>query len=116
MRHRKKVKKLCRDRDQRRALVRNLARSLVFHEEITTTAAKATETARLADRLVTMAKKGTLHDRRQALRYLGDKALTQKLFSAIAPRYTERNGGYTQVIKAGYRQGDNAARCKVRFV
>ena len=116
MRHRKQGRKLGRTRDQRRALLRNLAKSLIFHEEIVTTRAKACEAARLTERLITLAKKGSLHDRRLVLRLIGDKEIVKKLFSTIGPRYQGRKGGYTQTIKMGYRLGDSAPQCKLRLV
>ncbi len=116
MRHRKKGKKLNRDRDHRVMLLRNLAKCLIFHEEIITTQAKASQVARFTERLITLAKRNSLHHRRLVLRFIGDKEITRKLFSTIVPRYQERQGGYTQIIKMGYRQGDNASQCKLKLV
>ena len=116
MRHKKKGKKLGRDKDQRKALLFNLVKSLIFYEEIVTTQAKAKETARLAEKMITLAKGGSVHHRRIALKFIRDRKVVSKLFSVVAPRYQEQKGGYTQVIKLGYRQGDSALMCKVRLV
>ncbi|MFO8081582.1 MAG: 50S ribosomal protein L17 [Armatimonadota bacterium] len=108
MRHRKDHRKLGRPTDQRMALLRSQVDSLFRHEKIKTTVQKAKETQRMAEKLITTAKRGDLHARRQVLRKVRDKALVAHLFEEIAPRYAERNGGYTRVIRAGRRAGDNA--------
>jgi len=116
MRHRKKGKKLSRTRDQRRALLANQVSDLLFKEEIITTQAKAKETARLAERMITLAKKNSLHHRRLILRTIKNKEIVSKLFSVIVPRYQNQKGGYTKIIKLGYRRGDSALMCKVKLV
>jgi len=116
MRHRKKGKKLERNKAQRKALLSNLVGSLLFHEEIITTKAKAKEAARFCEKMITLAKDNSLHHRRIILRFIRDKKAVEKLFTVLAPRYRERKGGYTQVIRLRYRQGDGALMCKVRLV
>jgi len=108
MRHRKAGKKLGRDSSHRRAVLRNLATSLFRHEEISTTHAKANAVRPIAEKMITLAKRGDLHARRQALSYLMDKAVVHKLFDQIKDRFSERQGGYVRVLKTGYRGGDNA--------
>ena len=109
MRHRKKLKKLGRTASHRKAMLKNMVASLFEHKQIRTTHAKAKEARRLAERLITFAKKGDLAARRQVLRYIPNKALVRMLFDDIAPKFSERNGGYTRVIKLGFREGDGAA-------
>ncbi|MCD6472545.1 50S ribosomal protein L17 [Candidatus Aerophobetes bacterium] len=116
MRHKKKGKKLERDKDHRKALLANLVNSLLFHEEITTTKAKAKETVRFTEKIITLAKKNSLHSRRGVLKFLRDKRVVSKLFEVITPRYENRKGGYTQIVKLGYRKGDNALMCKVKLL
>lgn len=116
MRHRKKGRKLGRDKDQRKALLMNLIKSLLFYEEIVTTEAKAKETARWAEKIITLAKVNSVHCRRSVFKVIRDKEVIKKLFDVIAPRYEDRPGGYTRIIKLGYRQGDNALTCKVKLV
>jgi len=116
VRHRKKQKKLGRDKAHRRALLANLVKSLLFYEEITTTEAKAKEAARFCERAITLAKENSVHHRRNALKFIHDKKVIKKLFDVIGPRYRDREGGYTRVIKLGYRQGDDARMCKVKLV
>ncbi len=116
MRHRKKGKKLGRNKDQRKALLSNLTKSLIFYEEIVTTQAKSKEAARFAEKMITLAKDGSLHHRRIVLKFIHDKKVVDKLFSVVAPRYQKQKGGYTQIMKLGYRQGDSALMCKVKLV
>jgi len=116
MRHRKKRKKLERNEAHRKALLANLVSSLLFYEEIVTTRAKAKEAARFSEKMITRAKENSLHRRRTVLKSIRDKRVIEKLFTVLAPRYRDRNGGYTQVIRLGYRQGDNALMCKVKLV
>lgn len=116
MRHKIAGRKLNRTSQHRRALFASLASALVKHEQITTTLPKAKELRRYADKLITLGKKGTLHHRRQAISLLGDAALADKLFSTLADRYKERNGGYTRVLKAGFRYGDNAPMAIIELV
>jgi large subunit ribosomal protein L17 len=108
MRHRKRGKQLGRDTDHRRALFRNLVTSLLDHERIETTIAKAKEIRAIADRMISLGKTGDLSARRQASAYLLRKETVAKLFSDIATRFSDRNGGYTRIIKTRIRQGDGA--------
>lgn len=116
MRHRKRTVKLGRTSSHRRAMFRNMVTSLLDRERIETTVAKAKEASSLAEKMVTLAKRGTLHARRQALAYVMDKQVVSKLFSALAERYADRNGGYTRIIRTGFRQGDGAELALVEMV
>ena len=115
MRHRKAGKSFSRSPAHRRAMFRNLLTSLVLHERIVTTDAKARQVKRLADRLVTLAKRGDLHARRQAVTKLFSKDAVAKLFDNLGPRFRSRAGGYTRVIKVGYRLGDGAPQSIVEW-
>ena len=106
MRHLKDHKRLGRPTDQRDALLRGLVLGLFRHDHIKTTLAKAKEARRVADKLITLAKRGDLAARRRVLRTLPDPALVRHLFEEIAPRFTDRPGGYTRIIRAGQRRGD----------
>ena len=108
MRHLKEGRKLKRTASHRKALLGNMATSLFEHEKIETTDAKAKELKKVADKMVAWGKKGGLHARRQALRIISDKKTVQRLFNEIAPRFSERRGGYTRIVKVGRRRGDNA--------
>jgi large subunit ribosomal protein L17 len=108
MRHLNKGRKLNRSSSHRKALLRNLNISVLTHERIETTEAKAKEARRLIDRVITWGKRGDLHARRLAVRQIGSRTLVKKVFDELAPRYRERPGGYTRIIKAGFRYGDNA--------
>lgn len=108
MRHRMSGRKLNRTSSHRKAMFANMAAALIKHEQITTTLPKAKEMRGITDRLITLGKRGDLHARRQALSTLRDTALVDKLFTTLAERYAERPGGYTRVLKAGYRYGDSA--------
>lgn len=108
MRHLKEGRKLKRTSSHRKALMRNMVASLFEFEKIETTDAKAKELRKVADKTITWGKRGDLHARRQALKVVGNKKIVQKLFSDIAPRFRERRGGYTRIIKVGRRRGDNA--------
>ena len=114
--HRIAGRKLSRYRDQRIALLRGLAGDLIRHERITTTLAKAKETRVVAEKLITHGKKGTLHHRRLALAQIPDKKVVEKVFDEVAPRYAERAGGYTRIIRLGRRQGDSAAMAIIELV
>ncbi len=116
MRHRKRGRQLGRDTDHRRALYRNLVTSLLEHERIETTEAKAKELRGIADRMITLGKRGDLHARRQVLSYLQDKKVAGKLFSEIGPRFSDRRGGYTRLIKSRVRVGDGASMSLVELV
>ena len=108
MRHRVHGRKLGRPTPHRRALLRNLCTSLFEHERITTTVEKAKELRPVAEKLITLGKDGGLHSRRQAAAQLLNAAVVKKLFDIIANRFADRNGGYTRIVKLGYRQGDGA--------
>ena len=108
MRHRKSRHKLSRDSAHRRSLLRNLCRDVVEHERIRTSQAKAKAVKPQVEKLITLGKRGDLHARRQALSELGqDKFLVHKLFEEIAPRYADRDGGYTRIVKLGPRRSDS---------
>jgi large subunit ribosomal protein L17 len=108
MRHRVSGRKFSRPTAQRKALLRGLVRDLLLHESIQTTEAKAKEARPTAEKMITLGKDGTLHARRQALAFLNDKKVVSKLFEDVAPRYSARKGGYTRIIKIGFRGGDGA--------
>jgi large subunit ribosomal protein L17 len=116
MRHLKQGRKLGRTAAHRKALLRNLATALLEHDRIITTEAKAKELRRVADKLVTLGKRGDLHARRQALQVIRSNAVVRKLFDEIAPRFATRNGGYTRVLRLGYRPGDAAAMAVIELV
>jgi len=116
MRHLKQGRKLGRTTAHRKALLRNLATALFEHERIITTAPKAKELRRVADKLVTLGKRGDLHARRQALQVVRSNNVVRKLFNDIAPRFAERKGGYTRVLRLGYRPGDAAAMALIELV
>jgi large subunit ribosomal protein L17 len=108
MRHLVKGKRLRRNTAHRRALLRNLVTSFLEKERMRTTLAKAKATRPLAEKMITLAKKNTLHARRQALRFIFKKTVVKKLFDEIGPRFSERPGGYTRIVKVGPRAGDGA--------
>ncbi len=108
MRHLKAGRKLNRTAAHRKALLRNLVTSLIEHEAVRTTDAKAKELRRVADRMITLAKRGTLHARRHALSYIRSRRVVAKLFDEVAGRFRERPGGYTRAVKLGPRHGDAA--------
>ncbi|HQM79978.1 MAG TPA: 50S ribosomal protein L17 [Candidatus Syntrophosphaera sp.] len=116
MRHRVEGRKFGRETDQRRLMMNNLVKSMIEHGQITTTLAKAKEMRRYVERVVTYGKNDTIHSRRLAYRVLGDRTLVKKLFTEIAPTFQDRNGGYTRIIKAGYRRGDSAPMAVIQFV
>ncbi len=116
MRHAIKGRKLNRTSSHRGALFANLAISLIENEQITTTLPKAKDLRPYVERLVTLGKKGGLHARRQVLSLIKDTALTEKLFKTLADRYKTRLGGYTRIMKAGFRPGDNAPLAIIEFV
>ncbi|MDE1994314.1 MAG: 50S ribosomal protein L17 [Rhizobiaceae bacterium] len=116
MRHGKAGRKLNRTASHRKAMFANMAASLITHEQIVTTLPKAKEIRPIVEKLVTLGKRGDLHARRQAISQIRDVAVVSKLFDAIATRYATRNGGYLRIMKAGFRQGDNAALAVVEFV
>ncbi|CAN0652718.1 50S ribosomal protein L17 [Nitratireductor aquimarinus] len=116
MRHGKSGRKLNRTASHRKALFANMAASLIEHEQIVTTLPKAKELRPIVEKLVTLGKRGDLHARRQAISAIRDEALVRRLFDTLAPRYAERNGGYTRIMKAGFRHGDNAPMAVIEFV
>jgi large subunit ribosomal protein L17 len=116
MRHGMSGRKLNRTSSHRKAMFVNMAVSLLTHEQIKTTLPKAKELRRVADKMITLGKRGNLHARRQAVSVLKDRALVGKLFSTLADRYKERNGGYTRVLRAGYRYGDSAPMAIIELV
>lgn len=116
MRHRVKGKKLRRPTAQRRALLRNLVTSLLERERVRTTLAKAKATRPLAEKMITLAKKNSLHTRRLALRFIFKKDIVKKLFEEIGPRFSERPGGYTRIVKIGPRAGDGAEMAMLELV
>lgn len=116
MRHRLSGRKFNRTSSHRKAMFANMAAALIKHEQITTTLPKAKDLRRVVDRLITLGKRGDLHARRQALATLRDTKLADKLFTALAERYADRPGGYTRVLKAGYRYGDSAPMAVIELV
>ncbi len=116
MRHRKDHRKLNRTSAHRKAMLRNMVTSLLDHEQIRTTDAKAKEVRRLAERMITLGKRGGLHARRRALRVIRSREVASKVFEELADRYRERPGGYTRVLKLGIRKGDAAAVSIVELV
>jgi large subunit ribosomal protein L17 len=116
MRHGNSGRKLNRTASHRKAMFKNMAASLVEHEQIVTTLPKAKEIRPIVERLVTLGKRGDLHARRQLIARIGSADLAAKLISTIAPRYVNRNGGYLRIMKAGFRQGDNAPLAVIEFV
>ena len=116
MKHRIKGKKLNRTSSHRKALFKNMAQAIIKHEQIITTLPKAKTMKPIVDKLITLGKKGSLYARRQAFSKLRDESMVTKLFGTLAPRYADRNGGYTRVLKAGYRYGDAAAMAVIELV
>ncbi len=116
MRHHQAGRKLNRTASHRRALFANMAAALIKHEQIVTTLPKAKELRRVADRLITLAKRGNLHSRRLAVARVRDEVMVKKLFDILGPRYAERSGGYTRVLRAGYRHGDSAPMAVIEFI
>ena len=116
MRHGIAHRKLNRTASHRKAMFANMAASLIEHEQIVTTLPKAKEMKPFMDKLITLAKKGDLHARRQAISKVRNKDAVKKLFEVFGERYKDRNGGYTRVLKAGYRFGDNAPRAVIELV
>ena len=109
-------RKLGRDSSARKSLLRSIVTSLFQHERSETTEAKAKELRKVADKMLTLAKRGDLHARRQVLAYVMDEDVVKKLFDEIAPKYTDRQGGYTRIIKTGVRQGDAAPMVIIELV
>ncbi len=116
MRHKVAGRKLSRSTDHRMALYRNLVTDLLRYEKIVTTEAKAKETRPLAEKVITLGKQGNLHARRQALAFVLDKQVVDKVFTELGPRYAQRTGGYTRVTKLGPRLGDGAPMAQLELV
>jgi len=116
MRHKKSGRKLGRTTSHRKAMLRNMVTSFLEHEKIVTTDAKAKELRRVAEKMITLGKRGSLHARRQALSFIRDRVVVKKLFEELSPRYSERAGGYTRIVKMGYRVGDNALLSVIELV
>src|SRR5829696_6999017 len=116
MRHHNSGRKLNRTSSHRKAMFANMAAALIKHEQIVTTLPKAKDLRPIVEKLVTLAKRGDLHARRQAVSQLRDLGSVKKLFDTLGPRYLARAGGYTRVLKAGFRHGDNAAVAVIEFV
>jgi large subunit ribosomal protein L17 len=116
MYHGKSKRRFNRTAEHRKAMFANLCQALIKHEQITTTLPKAKDLRPVVEKLVTLGKRGDLHARRQAIAQIKDVELVAKLFAVLGPRYKDRNGGYTRVLKAGFRYGDNAAMAIIEFV
>jgi large subunit ribosomal protein L17 len=116
MRHHRAGRKLGRDASHRKALYANLTGSLIEHGRIRTTVAKAKEVRPIAEQMITLARRGDVHARRQALAYLRSQDVVHKLFSEVAPRFTDRPGGYSRIVKLGPRQGDAAEMAYLELV
>jgi large subunit ribosomal protein L17 len=116
MQHRRLGRRFSRDPGHRQAMFSNMAASLIKHEQIVTTVAKAKDLRRVMDKYITLAKRGDLNSRRLAASRMRDEAMVKKLFDILGPRYKDRSGGYTRVIKAGYRYGDSAPVAVIELV
>ena len=116
MRHRVREFKVGRKPAHVKAMLANQVSSLILEGKIRTTVVKAKETRRLAEKMITLGKKGTLHDRRRAISKIGNKEAVRKLFAEVAPQFMERDGGYTRIIRLGFRRGDAAEMCYLEFV
>ena len=116
MYHRNAKRRFGRTHEHRKAMFVNLAQALIKHEQIITTLPKAKDLRPVVEKLVTLGKRGDLHARRQAIAEIRDVAMVKKLFAVIGPRYKDRNGGYTRVLKAGFRYGDSAPVAVIEFV
>ena len=116
MRHGKVHRKLNRTAEHRRAMFANMCASLIKHEQIVTTLPKAKDLRPIVEKLVTLGKRGDLHARRQAIAEMRDVGMVKKLFDVLGPRYKDRHGGYTRVLKAGFRYGDSAPVAVIEFV
>lgn len=116
MRHKKLGRRFNREAGHRQALLSNLAASLIEHEQIVTTLPKAKDLKRIIDKYITLAKRGDLNSRRITASRLRSEAMTKKLFDVLAPRYKDRHGGYSRVLKAGFRYGDSAPRAVIELV
>ena len=116
MRHGNSNRKLNRTASHRKAMFANMSAALIKHEQIVTTLPKAKELRPVVEKLITLGKRGDLHARRQAISQMRDIVMAKKLFEVLGPRYKDRNGGYTRIIKAGFRHGDSAPVAVIEFV
>lgn len=116
MRHGFRGRRFSRSASHRKSMLANLAVSLIEHEQIVTTLPKAKDLRPIVEKLVTLGKRGDLHARRQVIAQIGNEGVVKRLFETLAPRYATRNGGYLRIMKAGFRQGDNAAMAVIEFV
>ena len=116
MRHGSSGRKLNRTASHRKAMFANMVASLLTHEQIVTTLPKAKDLRPIVEKLITLGKRGDLHARRQVISSIRDEAAAKRLFDVVAPRYSERHGGYLRIMKAGFRHGDNAAMAVIEFV
>ncbi|WP_294537420.1 50S ribosomal protein L17 [uncultured Rhodoblastus sp.] len=116
MYHGRSKRRFNRTAEHRKAMFSNMSQALIKHEQIVTTLPKAKDLRPVVEKLVTLAKRGDLHARRQAISQIKDAVLVKKLFDVLGPRYKERSGGYTRVLKAGFRYGDNAPLAVIEFV
>jgi large subunit ribosomal protein L17 len=116
MYHGRQKRRFNRTAEHRKAMFANMCQALIKHEQIVTTLPKAKDLRPVVEKLVTLGKRGDLHARRQAISQMKDAVLVKKLFDVLGPRYKDRNGGYTRVLKAGFRHGDNAAMAVIEFV
>jgi len=116
MYHGRAKRRFNRTHEHRKAMFANMSQALIKHEQIVTTLPKAKDLRPVVEKLVTLGKRGDLHARRQAIAQIKDVALVKKLFDVLGPRYSGRNGGYTRVLKAGFRYGDNAPMAVIEFV
>ncbi|MGL4442143.1 MAG: 50S ribosomal protein L17 [Alsobacter sp.] len=116
MRHGYRGRRFARSAEHRKAMFMNMSQALIKHEQIVTTLQKAKDLRPVVEKLVTLGKRGDLHARRQAIAQIQDIVLVKKLFDVLGPRYKDRSGGYTRVLKAGFRFGDNAAMAVIEFV
>jgi large subunit ribosomal protein L17 len=116
MYHGRQKRRFNRTAEHRKAMFANMSQALIKHEQIVTTLPKAKDLRPVVEKLITLAKRGDLHARRQAIAQIKDVALVGKLFAVLGPRYKDRNGGYCRVLKAGFRYGDNAPMAVIEFV
>lgn len=116
MRHGNRGRRFNRTASHRKAMFANLCQALITHEQIVTTLPKAKDLRPVVEKLITLGKRGGLHERRQAIAQIRDADVVKKLFDVIGPRYKARNGGYTRVLKAGFRYGDSAPMAVIEFV
>jgi len=116
MRHKKLGRRFSRDSGHRQAMFSNMVAALIEHEQIVTTLPKAKDLKRVMDKYITLAKRGDMNSRRLAASRMRDEEMTKKLFDVLGPRYKDRNGGYTRVLKAGFRYGDSAPRAVIELV